>query len=347
MNEMKSSRIWLVTGIVLMMAFSACNQKSEQQEVRKVKVKCLSMAPSQVTGGKNYVGTVEEKDGAVVSFNVVGTVTRVYADEGQMVKKGQALAEVDGQNVRHSYEMSASTLRQAEDAYQRLSTLYKRGTLPEIRMVEMETDLAKARAAEQISRKTLNDIVLRAPFSGYVAKRMVHEGASATPGFGAFKLVKIDQVKVNLSVPENEIGQIKVGQTMAFTVPALGDKQFTGRVNTKGVQASFLSHSYDVKLLVPNERNELLPGMVCSAVLHTKSNLGSDYVLPQDAVKMSGGNTFVWLVEAGKAKKQLVNVGEVTNMGVVIKGGLKTGDKVIVEGSDKVSEDMLVEETKN
>ena len=61
---------------------------------------------------------------------------------------------------------------------------------------------------------------------------------------------------------------------------------------------------------------------------------------------MSGGDTYVWLMETGKAKKQYVNVGEVVNNGVIIKGGLKVGDKVIVAGSDKVSEEMLVEEVK-
>ncbi|MBP5569799.1 MAG: efflux RND transporter periplasmic adaptor subunit, partial [Prevotella sp.] len=273
---MKRNKTCVIMALALALLVSGCKKKAEEQEVRKVKVECLEMAPSQVTGGRNYVGTVEEKDGAVVSFNVLGTVTRIYADEGQMVKKGQPLAQVDGHNVRQSYEMAASTLRQAEDAHKRLSELYKRGTLPEIKMVEMETELSKARAAEQISRKSLNDIVLKAPFSGYIAKRMVNEGAAATPGFGAFKLVKIDQVKVKLSVPENEIGQIRVGQQIAFTVPALNNRQYLGRVSTKGVEASFMSHSYDVKLLVSNARHELLPGMVCSAVLQTSSNLGSD-----------------------------------------------------------------------
>ena len=340
---MRKNKAWFVIMLTLMITLGCTNQ-SEQKEVRKVRVKSLTISPTQVMGGKEFVGTIEEKDGAVVSFNVLGTVTRVYAEEGQMVKKGQALAEVDGQNVRSSYEMSASTLRQAEDAYKRLSTLYERGTLPEIRMVEMETQLAKARAAEQISRKSLKDIVLRAPFSGYIAQRMVHEGAAASPGLGGFKLVKIDQVKVKLSVPENEIGDIHVGQEIAFKVPALDGRRYVGRVQTKGVQASILSHSYDVKLIVGNPRHELLPGMVCSATTNTGNKPGNDYIVPQSAVKMSGGETYVWIVETSKAKKRIVSVGDVTNEGVIIEGGLKTGDKVIVEGSDKVSENMLVEE---
>lgn len=340
---MRKNKAWFVIMLTLMITLGCTNQ-SEQKEVRKVRVKSLTISPTQVMGGKEFVGTIEEKDGAVVSFNVLGTVTRVYVEEGQMVKKGQALAEVDGQNVRSSYEMSASTLRQAEDAYKRLSTLYERGTLPEIKMVEMETQLAKARAAEQISRKSLKDIVLRAPFSGYIAQRMVHEGSAASPGLGGFKLVKIDQVKVKLSVPENEIGDIHVGQEVAFKVPALDGRRYVGRVQTKGVQASILSHSYDVKLIVGNPRHELLPGMVCSAITNTGNKPGNDYIVPQNAVKMSGRETYVWIVETGKAKKRIVTVGDVTNEGVIIEGGLKTGDKVIVEGSDKVSENMLVEE---
>jgi len=77
--------------------------RTERSQERRVK--SLTISPTQVMGGKEFVGTIEERDGAVVSFNVLGTVTRVYAEEGQMVKKGQALAEVDGQNVRSSYEM--------------------------------------------------------------------------------------------------------------------------------------------------------------------------------------------------------------------------------------------------
>ena len=84
--------------------------------------------------------------------------------------------------------------------------------------------------------------------------------------------------------------------------------------------------------------------MVCSATTNTGNKPGNDYIVPQSAVKMSGGETYVWIVETSKAKKRIVSVGDVTNEGVIIEGGLKTGDKVIVEGSDKVSENMLVEE---
>ena len=84
---MRKNKAWFVIMLTLMITLGCTNQ-SEQKEVRKVRVKSLTISPTQVMGGKEFVGTIEEKDGAVVSFNVLGTVTRVYAEEGQMVKKG-------------------------------------------------------------------------------------------------------------------------------------------------------------------------------------------------------------------------------------------------------------------
>lgn len=251
------------------------------------------------------------------------------------------MAEVDGQNVRSAHEISAATLNQAEDAYRRLKNLYDKGTLPEIKMVEMETALAKAKAAEAISRKSVSEIVLKAPFDGYVASSAVHVGASVVPGVTGFKLVKIDRVKVSLSVPEKEIGKVNVGERVTFTVSALGDSVFTGKIVNRGVTASAISHSYSVKAVVENRGHKLLPGMVCKVRLE---NTEGDYtiVVPQQTVQISGQEKFVWLVKDGKAHRQLVTTGDIINEGVIIESGLTSGDMVIVEGQNKVCEDLAV-----
>lgn len=302
-----------------------------------VKVKTIRAEASTHVVGKNYEGTIEEEDGVNVTFGVIGNVVKVMAEEGQYVRKGQALAEVDGQNVRNAHEISAATLSQAEDAYRRLKDLYDKGTLPEIKMVEMETNLAKARAAEAISRKSVSEIVLRAPFDGYVASSSVHEGASVMPGVAGFRMVKIDRVKVRLSVPEKEIGQIAVGQPVSFTVNALGDSVFRGKIVSRGVTANPINHAYGVKALVDNYRHLLLPGMVCQVRMETTDG---DYtiVIPGQAVQVSGQDKFVWTVRDGKAHRQAVVTGAVLNKGVLIESGLSNGDIVIIAGQNKVCE---------
>ncbi len=287
------------------------------------------------------MGTVEEEDGANVSFGVIGNVVRVMVEEGLFVGKGQAMSEVDGQNVRSAHEISAATLNQAEDAYRRLKNLYDKGTLPEIKMVEMETALAKAKAVEAISRKSVDEIVLKAPFDGYVASSSVHVGANVVPGVTGFKLVKIDRVKVSLSVPEKEIGKVNIGQKVTFSVSVLGDSVFSGKIVNRGVTASIISHSYSVKVAVDNRKHKLLPGMVCKVRLE---NTEGDYniVVPQQTIQISGQDKFVWVVKDGKAHRQPVTTGDIINEGVVIESGLTSGDIVIIEGQNKVCEGMSV-----
>ena len=119
----------------------SCNKKEAQTQEEAVSVRTQKVEAGAQSVNKSFMGVIEEEDGANVTFGVLGTVIRVMVDEGQFVRKGQAMAETDGQNVRSAYEMSASTLAQTEDAYRRLKNLYDKGTLPEIRMVEMESML--------------------------------------------------------------------------------------------------------------------------------------------------------------------------------------------------------------
>jgi RND family efflux transporter MFP subunit len=331
----------LCLSAVYLTVFTSCTQKKQTHKETFVNVKTMKVTSGSHVVGKNYMGTIEEEDGANVSFGVLGNVVRVMVDEGQFVHKGQAMAEVDGQNVRNAHAISAATLSQAEDAYKRLKRLYDKGTLPEIKMVEMETALAKAKAAEAISRKSVEEIVLKAPFDGYVASRTVHVGASVVPGVTGFKLVKIDRVKVALSVPEKEIGKIRVGQEVTFTVSALNDQIFSGHIVSRGVTASAISHTYEVKAIVANRGHRLLPGMVCK--VRTESTDG-DYaiVVPQQAIQISGQDKFIWIVKDGKAHRQGVTTGDIINEGVVVKTGLTTGDIIIIEGQNKVSEDIRV-----
>lgn len=335
MIELKSVFLLaLATGAVL----ASCTPKEKTRRSSVVNVKTMRVSPSTHVIGKNYMGTIEEEDGANVSFDVTGNVKNVYVEEGQFVKKGQKMAEVDGENIRSAYEISAAALHQAEDAYRRLKDLYDKGTLPEIRMVEAETALATARSSEAISRRRVEDIVLRAPFDGYVASNSIHVGATVVPGISGFKLVRIDRVKVSLSVPEKEIGHVRKGQLVRFTVNALGDKMFAGKVVSRGVTADFISHAYTVKAVVDNPSHQLLPGMVCKA--HLDNDTSGDYIIvvPQQAIQISGQEKFVWVAKDGKSYRQNVLTGDIVNEGVVIESGLSAGDMVIIEGQSNVSE---------
>ena len=332
-------RLYLVLAIALLLG--ACGKQPAERQ-KSVTVKTMKVAPARETVTRNYVGTIEEEEGVNVSFNNIGTVARVMVYEGQFVSKGQALAELDGRNIRNAYAMSKTTLDQAEDAYRRMKNLYDKGTLPEIRMVEMESNLQRARSAEAISRKSLDDIVLRAPWSGYVSKVAIHEGANVTPGVSGIHLVKIDRVKVCVPIPEREIGTVKMGESLTFTVTALGDRTFTGRVVARGLTANPISHAYDVRALVENRDHALLPGMVANVKRSSSAN--HQIVIPQQAVSIGGKGIYVWMVKGGKAERRQITTGDITNEGVIVETGLSAGETIIIEGQDKVSDGVMIDE---
>lgn len=336
-------RVKMMAGLACATCVLSCSQQPKADESARIPVKTMMADAREYTGSRSYVGTVEESFGSQLSFATMGTVSKVLVEEGQAVKKGQVLAVLDKTSAESSFQIARSTLHQAQDAFNRLQTLYNKGSLPEIKYIEIQTQLAQAQAGVRIAGKNLDDCVLHAPFSGYISQKMVDIGNNVVPGVGCFRLVKIDGVKVKVSVPEQEISGISKGADIGFTVAALGNRHFVGKVVEKGVQANALSHTYEIKIILPNPNHDLLPGMVCSVEMNT-DDAGRSILVPQEAVMLDGESTYVWIVEHGEAVKRPVKAGGVTNQGVIIADGLAHGEKIIVSGQNKVSEGTKIKE---
>lgn len=330
----------LLAGISLA---TGCKQENKEGTAGKtpVAVRTEKAEMRQVDGTQCFSGTVEEENGSALSFLTGGTIEQIHVSEGEMVERGQLLAMVDETSLRHAYEATLATRRQAEDAYGRMKQLHDSNSLPEMQWVEVQSKLKQATAAEQIAQKSLEDSRLYAPFSGFVSTKMAEVGQNVVPGMPVLKLVKIDRVKVKMSVPENEIATIKKGEKVTIHVPALAGRTFTGVIQEKGVAAHPLSRSYDVKALVNNVRHELLPGMVCNASLGEAGSGQPAIVLPLHVICMDSDNRpFVWMAVHGKATKRFVGIGKQTASGTIITEGLEGGEDIIVEGQQKVSEGM-------
>lgn len=340
---MKSiNQIALALTAVMLSACNAENNKGQAaDEAVRVEVTQVKAATSDRTS--RYSGTVEEESGTLLSFAVGGTVSRVLVDEGDRVGKGQLIATLDTEQLTHNHASALAALAQAEDAYRRMEELHGKGSLPEIKWVEAQTALQRARASEQMARKQLADCRLYAPFSGVISKKFAEKGQNVGAGTQIAKLVAVGRMKVKISVPESEMAQISVGQKADVTIEAIGGASMQATVTEKGVAADPLSRSYDVKLSLPKADRKLLPGMVADVALRG-GNASMACILPAHIVQIDErNNEFVWLAVGGKAVKRIVTVGGFTADGVTVTGGLADGDMVITAGAQKVSEGMRVE----
>lgn len=353
-------------GLLTVLVVCSCGKKKEEV-LQPVKVKTETVGTSNSSEGQSYTGTVEEMNGVALSFTVGGTLRQLLVDEGSMVTKGQLIAVTDGQDQRNILETSQANVQnakaqynQALDAYKRMKMIHDKGSLSDIKWVEAQSNLERAKSAvdaaqaqSRIASKSVGDTRLYAPFSGYISHKNVEIGQTITPGAPVVNLVRIDNVKVKISVPETEISNIPNGSTVRIRVDALGNQMFTGRITEKNVSGNALSHTYDVKAVVANADHKLLPGMIAEVTTDAGNNSQqpstvspqTSIVLPAGIIQLNADNrTFVWTVVNGKAKKTFVTTGENIGDKVAIVSGLHAGDKVIIEGQQKVSTEMAVKE---
>ena len=339
----------ILSGLITIMILwiTGCSEKKSPTSSAEqgLPVKVQEIKPTSEDQQNYYVGIVEESISVPVSFLTNGQVTKVYVSEGQKVKKGQLLAELNSSNYQSMYQISRSKEKQAEDAYSRLSDLYKKESLPEIKYIEVQTGVEQARSATQIALKNMNDCKLYAPMDGIIGTRSIEIGMSIMPTVTVFKLVKIDKVFIKVSVPENEIAKTKTGQKAKINVTALDNEQFEGAIEEQGIMANPLSHTYDIKIALANRGEKLKPGMVCKVALH--NNASSDQVVvPSNVIQIDKtGQKYLLIadVNTNKVVKRNITVGAPSGNGVIITTGLQAGDQLIIEGYQKVSENSSIQ----
>ena len=333
----------LVMAAMALMALCSCGEKKQAVAEQTVRVKVQEIHPETVNGEQGFSGTIEEASGVSLSFASAGTIKRIYVDEGQTVRQGQLIAELDPTTLQNAYTISKTSLEQAQDTYNRMKELHDAGSLPEMQWIQIENQLKSATAQEAMARKTLADTKLYAPFSGYISSKIAEIGQNATLGMPVVKLVNIGSVKVKISVPEDDIQRIAQHSSMKVVVPALGNREFEGQVKERGVSADPRSRTYEVKATIQNHDGQLLPGMICQVFTNYMQGTTGVFI-PANLVQLDSNNkTFVWVVNGERALKREIVIDSETAQGAKVAFGLVAGDKLIVAGQQKVSNGMKVE----
>ena len=335
--------IWL-----LPLLLTACHDDPQQlkerlfgpAEERVIAVGVLHIDSVSGLVRNTYPGYLEEGQSVEMAFKYGGTLEQLSVKEGNTVKKGQTLARVSSAQMESTQRSAQATLEQAQDAYDRLQKVHDNGSLPEIKWREMVANLEKAQSALDLANAMLADNTLKAPFDGTVASVNAEVGENIAPMKPVIRLINTKGMAVKITVPENEIAKVQVGDSAEVVVPALGDKRLCGKVVEKSMTASLLTHSYPVKVLIEQPDEDLAPGMIGKVVL--KADVSKGIIVPANAILINQEGKFVWVAEDGRATRRPITIAGYSGSGVVVGEGLKMGDAVIVEGYQKVSEGMKV-----
>lgn len=327
-----------------LLLFVGCKENQPQNTSRepiKVSVEKVEPITSNVT--IRYVGVVEEKSSAALSFLVGGTISQCMVHEGQPVRKGDLLVKISAPSLDESLITAKAKYDHAVDAHKRMKKLYDSESLPEAKYVEVEAGLRQAESMYNIAKNNVEDTYLYAPFNGVIGERKVSVGESVIPAQPVLTLLETNKTYMKISVPEQDILNINKGDEALLSGGVLNGKSLAGKVLWRGVVADPITNNYEVMIDVDSENNVLLPGMICDVVLNSNGDI-SQFEIPNRAISLDETNkTFVWLIKNGIAQRKEVKVGGLTARGVAVLSGLNIGDEYVIDGYHKLSNGLKVE----
>ena len=187
--------------------------------------------------------------------------------------------------------------------------------------------LQAARARVTLAHKALADTVVRAPFAGLVAERLVSVGDFVTSGTKVAVVVRVDQLRVQLTVPEQFVSAVGVGQPVSFEVDAYSGRQFVGHVRYVSPALESNQRALTVEAVVANPSRELKPGLFATARLELPKRTPA-LLVPADSVRTSSGTSRVFVVADHRAQERIVTLGQTVDGLIEVTTGLSAGDLV-------------------
>ena len=201
--------------------------------------------------------------------------------------------------------------------------------------------LQAARARVSLARKAVADTTVRAPFDGLVAERAVSVGDYVTRGMRVATVVRIDPMRVELTVPEQAVSQVKVGQSVRLTVDAYPGEQFSASVRFVSPALAADQRALTVEALAPNPGGRLKPGLFATASIQQPQG-GPALLIPPTALETISGTSRVYVVQGDTVEERIVTPGQTAGDRVEITSGLNAGELVALEPKGRLADGMPV-----
>lgn len=291
----------------------------------------------------NTVGSIVAGEAAEIHPEISGQILEILFEEGQPVKKGDILIQMDKSLLETELMRAKAALGVATANFSRDDKLKKSGFVADQQWDVSQADLQAANAAVANAEIRLFKSSIRAPFDGIAGLRNFSPGDYAAEGQMMTSLVSIDPLRLEFAVPERSYTAIRTGQTISFTADAFPGEKFTGEVYAIDPRINAENRNFTVKALIANPEGRLRPGMYARVRIDTATRQNV-LMVPEEAIVPEGQDNYVFAVNDGKAERRKVALGDRANGEVEISDGLEKGDKVITAGLMKLRDGMPVAE---
>ena len=337
----------LLSPVALLPLAGCSGQKAESSETRAkakpVAAQTVAVVEKELPSTLLLAGTLKANQESELAANASGRVMRTMIERGSYVGRGQAIVQLDVRMATLSASEADANLQTArtqksaaEDECARVKRLLERGAISQQefdrQITSCKTTTSSAVAAETrvaVAKQTLSDGTVRAPFPGLVSERYVSVGEYVQPSTKIAHVVDIDPLRLELTIPEQNMSAVKEGQNVAFQVGAFPGRTFTGTVHYIGPAVRATTRDLVFEAMVSNTDKLLRPGLFATA--HLDVGLQKLPVVPASALKTEGDTTRVYAVIEKHVEERIVQVGPKQGDVVAIVNGVNVGERVIAQ----------------
>ena len=357
-HALMTARLALIA-FALAVALAGCKKSSAEQQGPPtrppVHVETTVVEERPMPRWLTHTGSLVANQQSDLAADATGKVLATEVDRGSIVQKGAVIVKLDARSAALSAREAAANeavadqnRKLADDECDRSRKLLQSGSISQAEFDRTSSQckisgmsVAAADARRMMAVKSLGDAYIRAPFAGLIAERYVSVGEYVLPQTKVATLLEIDPLRIQLTVPESSVPQVKLEQHVDFTVSAYVDQTFSGTVRYMGPALRGASRDLLVEAVVANKDGRLRPGMFGTARL----DLGESPlpVVPVNAVRTDGSIHRVFVVTDKQIEERVVQVGETKGDVVAVVDGVKAGERVVVHPAETVSDGLRVE----
>lgn len=359
MNKKKTLVIVAVAAIAALAVWLLSGGKKEE----KITFDTAAVAPANIMNSITATGTIEPVTSVTVGTQVSGIVSKLFVDYNSVVKKGQVIAELDKTNLMSQLNTAKTQLATAQSQlnyqtanYKRYKTLFEKGLVAaddfdnaKLSYTQAKEQVASAKEEVQRAQTNLGYATITSPIDGVVLSKSVEEGQTVAASFSTPELFTIAQDLTNMQVvadvDEADIGDVKEGERVTFTVDAYHDDTFEGEVKQVRQEATTTNNvvTYEVVISAPNADLKLKPGLTANVTIYTAERKGvlsvpskalrftpqKETVDKMKIVDAANAKNKVWTIEGNSIVAHKVNIGMTDGTNTQIVGGIAEGTKVV------------------
>jgi membrane fusion protein (multidrug efflux system) len=281
------------------------------------------------------LGTTRAREAVEITSRIASVITTINFREGETVEAGTVLVELDNAEERAALAEAEARVIDSRAQFRRARELLASKTVSESQVTQLEATMNADEARLRAAQARLEQTLIRAPFAGRVGLRQVSPGSLVNPSIVITTLDDVSSVRLDFTVPETFLGVLATGQRIAAQSVAFEDRLFEGEVRTINTRVDPVTRAVTIRADLPNDDGLLKPGMFLTVRLAGQSR--QRVVIPEAALVPEGDRQNVYLVRDGRAWRTEVSVGRRLPGEVEILDGVRAGDEVVVEGTQKVA----------